>query len=194
MVQSLVMKKRALSSLKAFLSFVLVFTTFVTPSIAASPTPISQEVAENQKTVYELPDVGPILPNNPLFQLKRLKDEAMLVLSNGNEKASLLIQMSDKYTAYAKKMAEINKPQSAFSLFEQSITYQEELANTLKKNHITNTSSSEDMCYKAVQSNIKQAEVLRKTLDDLSASDQATLAKILEKNISARKLLEICDK
>lgn len=172
---------------------VVIITTAQGSVFAATPT-VSQEIAENKKTVYDLPDTGMILPNNPLFQLKRLRDEATLAVTFGADRAKLLIQLSDRYTSYGQKMTKMNKPQSAFSLFEQSIYYQEELATTLKKLKKEGNFKNEDICYKAVQSNIKQAEVIRGTLEDLSATDQAALASILEKNIDARKLLEICDK
>jgi len=185
--------KRAWLSLKITLIVVVIFTTSITPSIAASPT-ITQEIVENKKTVYELPDTGSVLPNNPLFHLKRIRDEAMLSVARGQERARLLIQLSDRYTSYGQKMVKINKPESAFSLFEQSITYQQELASTLKKLYKENRAAAEDFCYKAIQSNIKQAEVIRGTLDSLSSSDQTAMANMLEQNIEARKLLEICDK
>jgi len=185
--------KRALLSLKLAVAFVVIITTSSGSVIAASPT-ISQELVENKKTVYELPETGMILPNNPLFHLKRFRDETALAMSHGQDRAKLLIQLADRYTSYGQKMTKMNKPQSAFALFEQSIYYQEELASTLKKLNKENNTTNEDICYKAIQSNIKQSEVIRGTLDDLSVSDQAALAKILEKNIGARKLLEICDK
>ncbi len=187
--------KIASESLKAAFSFVLIITTFTGSVAAISPT-VSQSLADNQKTVYELPETGSILPNNPLFHIKRLRDEASLVFSQGQDKSKFLVTLSDRYTAYGQKMARMNKPESSFELFRQSIEYQENLVSLLKKQHKAGVipNSGEDICYKAVQSNIKQAEVMRSILDDLSTSDQTVLAKILEKNIEIRKLLEICDK
>jgi hypothetical protein len=187
--------KIASVSLKVLILFVLIILTLPRSVVAVSPT-VSQTLADNQKTIYELPDTGNILPNNPLFHIKRLRDETSLIFSKGNDKSRLLVTLSDRYTVYGQKMAKMNKPESAFALFGQSIAYQEELVSQLKKQNQANNipTTTKDICYKAIQSNIKQAEVMRSILNDLSTTDQATLAKVLEKNIETRKLLEMCDK
>lgn len=153
------------------------------------------DITNNEKTIYEMPDTGRILPNNPLFILKQLREDIELFLSTGGEKALFLVQLSDRYTSYGAKMIKLNKPEAAFQSFEESLSHQKELVNIMVENKKKNNNKTvEEVCFRSVQSNIKQAEILRASLLDISDSDQPAVASLLEKNLEARGKLEKCGK
>jgi hypothetical protein len=172
----------------------LIFAFILLPSCTmAVDKSVNPEIAVNDKTVYELPDGGTILPNNPLFQLKKIRDDVFLLFMTGQIRAKNLIALSDRYTVYAQKMITANRPQTAFELFENSVDYQRELVKHFKNHEArTDATTGEDMCYKAIQSNIKQSEVIKSILSDVSPTDQNVLAQILEMNLEVRKMLENC--
>lgn len=153
------------------------------------------DLVNNEKVIYELPDVGSISPENPLFIFKRVRDELLLALPQDTiTRARLLVQLSDKYNVYADKLAHLSKIQRSTQMFETAIGYLSTTSDLLKEERKkTNTESSKaltDLHYIALQSNIKQAEILRSLIDDVPTSEQPALVELLEKNMQLRKKLQ----
>ncbi len=182
----------ARQSLKIVLVSALISACMAQSSVSAVDHTF-QDLANNEKAVYTLPEPGSILPNNPLFQIKRLRDEATLAVTFGPERVKLLIALSDRYTVYGVMMAQQNKPQVAFQMFAQALRHQEALIDILSKsNKGSKKTMSSEMCALSMQSNIKHAEVMRELLSELSATDQPALAMTLDTNMSHRKALAQC--
>ncbi len=178
------------TSPKVLLTAIAIVAIFSVPSFASN-----HDITNNEKTVYEMPDTGRVLPNNPLFIFKQIREEIELLLATGEEKARLLVQLSDRYTSYGAKMVKLNKPQVAFQSFEESISYQNEFVKLIAENQKQeDLKTDEEICFRSIQSNIKQAEILRASITDISDSDQPAIASLLEKNLDTRAKIEKCGK
>jgi len=87
-------------------------TTSVTPSASARPSRDGSAQISNLPTVH-------ILPDNPLYFLKTIKERVQLLLtSNASNEANLLLSFSQKRLAEALKVAEKGKVHISEKLFE----------------------------------------------------------------------------
>ena len=168
---------------------------FSFPVSAQGTSSSPADLADNEKVIYALPDIGSISPENPLFIFKRVRDGILLALPQDTEtKTRLLIQMSDKYTVYADKLAHLSKTQRSLEMFQTTLGYQStiiELFREESKKPDTHTNKAmDDLRYTALQSNIKQAETLRSLIDDIPTSEQSAFVELLEKNMQLRKKLQ----
>lgn len=153
------------------------------------------DLVSNERVIYTLPDVGSITPDNPLFILKQMRDSLLLTIPQDKvDKIKLLIQMNDKYTVYADKLAHLSKPERSVNMFQMAMSYQSQTIEILKEIYSQEgTSVPEqviDLRNIAVQSNIKQAETIRSLIDLVPASEQQVLLILLDKNIQLRKKLQ----
>lgn len=169
---------------------------FLPPHISAqSISSRPADLANNEKVIYRLPEMGSITPDNPLFVLKQIRDGVMLALPKDTEdRIQMLIQMNDKYTVYAEKLAHLSKTQRSVQTFESAMRYQsmaiELLKDALKDPTADHKELFVDLRHIATQSNIKQAETIRQLIDDISASEQSSFIELLDKNMQLRKRLQ----
>lgn len=170
----------------------IVFTPF---NYAQSTSSRPADLVNNEKVIYTLPDIGSIAPDNPLFFLKQIRDGVLLALPQDTDaRIKTLIQLSDKYTVYAEKLARLSKSQRAAQSFHTAMSYQSTMIDLLKE-EFKKPNQKEDQSLielrnTAIQSNIKQAEMIRMLIDDVSASEQPVYAQLLEKNMQLRKKLQ----
>ena len=153
------------------------------------------DLVNNEKVIYELPDTGSITPENPLFIFKQIRDGVMLALpQDSHARMRTLIQLGDKYTVYAEKLAHLSKTQRSIHTFQTAMTYQSTMIDILKEESKKQNQEGDAECtelrYIATQSNIKQAEMIRLLIDDLSASEQPAYVQLLDKNMQLRKKLQ----
>jgi len=153
------------------------------------------DLANNDQTEYSLPDIGTINPDNPLFAFKQLRDDILLLLPQGKlDKIKHLIQLNDKYTVYADSSIRLSKSQQSIRLFESAQKFQsftiDELYLASKEDKLNKTKEYTDLKLTALQSNIKQAVMIRDLVDELPVSEQSTFIQLLDKNISLRKKLQ----
>ncbi|MBP6994015.1 hypothetical protein KBB12_02130 [Candidatus Woesebacteria bacterium] len=153
------------------------------------------DLADNEKVIYELPDIGSITPDNPLFVFKQLRDGVLLALSqNTVSRVRTLIQLSDKYTVYAEKFARLSKTERSVQTFQTAMSYQSTMIEILEDKQESPNSQDEvelrELQHIARQSNIKQAETIRLLMDDISTSEQPAFVLLLDKNIQLRKRLQ----
>lgn len=157
----------------------------------SSPT---ADLVGNERAVYSLPDVGSILPDNPLFVFKQLRDDVTLALPQDKfVKLKHLIQLGDRYTVYADKMVRTSKLKRAISLFESSLKFQNEalgILQDLSDDTQKNENAISDLKGVFMQSNIKQAEIIRTLIGEVSSSEQSTFIQLLDKNVILRKKLQ----
>lgn len=158
-------------------------------TVSTSPA----DLVSNDKVVYILPEAGFIFPDNPLFIIKQIRDEIVLLLPQDSEaRVRLMIQMSDKYTVYADKMERTSKPQQAVKMFTQSFQLQNQIVQTLEaiRDDRTREVLSQELKELAIQSNIKQAEIIRMLIDDVASAEQSMLVEHLNENMIIRKKLQ----
>lgn len=153
------------------------------------------DLADNAKVIYDLPDIGSITPDNPLFILKQLRDGVVLALPQDMvSRIRTLIQFNDKYTVYAEKFAHLSKTERSIKTFETAMEYQssmiELLENEQKSPNTQHKEELNELQHVARQSNIKQAEIIRLLIDDVSTSEQPAFVQLLDKNMQLRKKLQ----
>jgi len=153
------------------------------------------DLVNNEKVIYELPDTGSITPDNPLFIFKQIRDGVKLALpQDSHVRMKTLIQFGDKYTVYAEKLAHLSKSQRSIQTFQTAMTYQSTMIDILKEESKKSDKEGDKECTEirntAIQSNIKQAEMIRLLIDDLSASEQPAYVQLLDKNMQLRKQLQ----
>ncbi len=108
--------------MKKALLLILVNCILLCSSILLSQKPMlaveTTTSASQSAQVTELPSVH-ILPDNPLYFLKTLKEKVQLLIArNASSKAALLLDFSQERLAEALKVAEKGKPQISEKLFE----------------------------------------------------------------------------
>ncbi len=165
------------------------------PTHAQETSSRPADLVDNERVIYSLPDVGGITPENPLFVLKQVRDNLLLAMPQDSiDKAKLLIQMNDKYTVYADKLAHLSKLKRSTQMFETAMSYQAHVTDILKDELPDATDAERDTLGQirnvAIQSNIKQAEMIRTLFDVVPASEQPALVQLLDKNIQLRKKLQ----
>lgn len=185
------------SKLRLFFTFLFTACTVVFTSTSIQAQSISSPPADllgNEKVIYILPEVGSILPDSPLFVLKQLRDDVLLVIPQDTlSKMRLLIQLGDKYTVYADKMAHSSKSKLSASLFDTALDYQNEVVNLLSgmaKSPQKDEKALSDYKNIATQSSIKQAETIRLLLGEVPSSEQSLFIQLLDRNILLRKKLQ----
>jgi hypothetical protein len=168
---------------------------FLPPIFAQDVSTRPADLVNNEKVIYTLPDVGSISPDNPLFFLKQIRDGVVLALPQDPlDRIRTLIQFGDKYTVYAEKLAHLSKTQRSVETFQTAMNYQSTMIDLLKEES-RKPNRKEDQTYGelrniAHQSNIKQAEMIRLLIDDVSISEQPAFVQLLEKNMQLRKKLQ----
>lgn len=84
----------------------------------------SQSITINQdKVVYNLPYPG-ILPDNPLYFIKGIRDKILELVTRDNlKKAELYLLFSDKRVAMAESLAQKGKDKQALTIFYEGEQY-----------------------------------------------------------------------
>jgi len=180
-----------LASITALLLLLLGTSSVVAQKTSSRPA----DLVNNDKVIYSLPDVGNVTPDHPLFVLKQIRDSFVLALPQDPiSRAKTLIQMSDKYTVYGSRLVSLSRINRAVSSFELSLDHQASLEKTLTE-EAARTSQQEPEIVShlrepAIQSNIKQAEILRTLMDGVPSTEQPTFMDLLDKNMQLRKRLQ----
>lgn len=100
-----------------------VFTYFKTPVFAQESTATSTAETVMTKSDYNLPYPG-ILPDNPLYFLKALRDKVVSFLINDSvKKAQFNLLTSDKRIAAAQSLVDKEKKELAITTISKSTNY-----------------------------------------------------------------------
>jgi hypothetical protein len=110
----------------AILSVSILESSSISYSFAA-PTPESSVLGEKVPEVnYQIPYQGGVLPDNPLWGLKAMRDRVWyLVTSSPLKKAELALLFSDKRLAASKSLLELKKTDIAISTLTKGEKYLE---------------------------------------------------------------------
>jgi hypothetical protein len=101
----------------------------------ASPSPASPTNNKPIEINYELAYPGSILPDNPLWQIKALRDKLWLAFTfNSSKKAELLLLFADKRLAASNILFADGKPELAFSTLTKGEKYLESAEDITKAN------------------------------------------------------------
>lgn len=145
---------------------------------------------EDQKVIYQLPYPG-ILPDHPLFFLKRTRDNLIEFLTRDNiKKAELYFLMSDKYIVMASQLAEKDRDELATKTLTRAEDYFQKMISYLKISKQQGVRPSDDLVRKAQNSNIKHREIIENLMKELPQGNSGDLAKVLKMNKASQKEIE----
>ena len=151
----------------------------------------SQEVNLSQdKIEYNLPYPG-ILPDHPLFFLKKIRDKWLeLVTRDSHKKAELYLLFSDKRSAMATALAKSGKDKYALTAFREGEQYFLKIPSLLETAKEQGISPSSDFILRLKLSNEKHKEIGNTLLKDLPQGQSEGLNESLELNQEIKDKLE----
>lgn len=166
--------------------FFLIFAFLFFPTKVFVPH--AQEVTLNQdKVEYNLPYPG-ILPDHPLFILKKARDKILeLTTRDTMKKVELYLLLSDKYFAMAKALATNGKDKQAMITLEQGEIYFTKIPSLIEISRKQGVSPSADLVQRLQLSNEKHKEVAEELLKGLAQGQEETINRVLKLNAEMKK-------
>ncbi len=143
----------------------------------------SQSITINQdKVVYNLPYPG-ILPDNPLYFIKEIRDKILELVTRDNlKKAELYLLFSDKKVAMAESLAQKGKDKQALSIFYEGEQYSQKIPKLIDTSKKQGVGPSTDFVQRIKLSNAKHQEVAETFLKDLPQGQSEMINQILDLN------------
>jgi len=170
---------------KAFLLVLLILSLGVLTPAFAQPIVISE-----QEVIYNLPYPG-ILPDNPLYTFKIVRDRVMEMMTRDYlKKAELYLLFSDKRAAMAMGLADNGKDKLAVSTLSKGEKYFEKIPDILKTSKKQGVSPSNDLINRLKLSNSKHREITQDLLKKLPQGQDDAINQILNLNDKIRAALE----
>ena len=151
---------------------------------------IAQEISvEGKKVEYTLPYTG-ILPDNPLYNLKGIRDTIWIFLTRDYvKKARILLLISDKKIVMASKLSDNGKWNQAAETAESAEKDTLKIFSLLKKTKQQGATAPEEFIQKLKMSNEKHKEVIESILIDLPLGTHEKFKEILNINSQIRSKL-----
>ncbi|MFQ5451980.1 MAG: DUF5667 domain-containing protein [Candidatus Paceibacterota bacterium] len=178
------MKKRSIFGIiVAFLTFIVFLTSI--------PIYAQDEVKIESKDVqYELPYPG-ILPDNPLYFLKSMRDRLWIFFTrDNNKKAELLLHISDKKTRMAILLSQKGKWDLATDTTQEAEEQFLELVESLERARNQGASSPGEFILEVKLSNEKHAEVTEDLLTNVPQGDRLRVEGIMKLNKKVKQELD----
>jgi len=152
--------------LTAFIILLVSLLKCVTPNYAYSPMVLSEKAVDNSQldVDYDLPYQGKILPDNPLWYVKVLRDKVWLVITfNSSKKAELNLLFADKRLSSSLELFKKNKPDLGLSVLTKSGKYLEKSAGLM--------GDDKDFLKKLSLSSLKHREIIEEEILSLTPED-----------------------
>lgn len=152
-----------------FIAFAILLVSLlkcVTPNFAYSPMVLSEKDINNEQLAidYLLPYQGKILPDNPLWYIKVVRDKLWYFLTfNVDKKAELNLLFADKRLSSSLELFKNNKPDLGTSTLSKSGKYMEKAERLTKDN--------KDLLNKIALSSLKHREVIENEILPLTPED-----------------------
>lgn len=170
-----------------FILFILFF--FLIPPafyfLQSQPITLSQEKVE-----YNLPYPG-ILPDHPLFLLKKIRDKVLeLTTRDSLKKAELYLVFSDKRVAMALSLAKSGKEKMTVTAYSEAEEYFAKIPPLLAESKKQGVSASSEFILKLKLSNAKHREIGGSLLRDLPQGLSGEINKSIDLNQQLKKKVE----
>lgn len=172
-------------------SLALSFLVLATTPSAVYLFAKSQAITMDETTVvYELPYSG-MLPDNPLYFMKEIRDGIMKTTTRDNlRKAQLYLLLSDKEIASTLQLARKGKEQLALETLYKSEKYFSEIPSILADSKKQGVSPSNDFMNTLYQSNAKHREVIMEVMKEMPQANVENFKPALELNKNTHTALE----
>ncbi len=174
---------KKLSIVFYFLAFIIISTGLFYIVNSTSTTSYSQPITlSDKKVVYELPYPG-ILPDNPLYVIKALRDKILSIITREpTKKAELYLLFSDKRVAMVLPLLAKGKTQLALSTFSKGEVYFSQIPFLLDSAKKQGVKPSESLIYQLKQSNIKHREIIDTLTKEVPRGQEQDISYLLELN------------
>lgn len=147
-------------------------------------TPSDQEVQ------YDLPHPG-ILPDNPFFAIKSIRDSVSLQITQDPlEKAKMILELSDKRIASAKQIAEKGKHKGTMENLRAAEEQFLQIPALLKESREQGVIPSAEFMESVRMSNQKHKEIIEECMKDIPQGEQDSFYEVFKLNEKARKAFE----
>lgn len=122
------MKKTLIGVAVFLVSFTVLFVSIFDSSTITYPvshtTPQTMDNTNGPLVNYNLPYMGNILPDSPLWRLKALRDKIWFGITTSHiRKAQIALLFADKRLAMSQKLFEMGEPEVALSTFTKAEKY-----------------------------------------------------------------------
>lgn len=171
-----------------FLSFFIVIPAFfhiITYSYSQAIT------LSEKKVIYDLPYAG-ILPDNPLYTLKQLRDVVVEFTTRDQmKKSEILLLSSDKKIHMAKLLSQKGKSRLAIKSLVDAEKQSLKIPKLLTESKKQGVSAKEGLIYRLKLSNVKHREVMEELMKDLPQGEEADMQAALDLNNQVHKELDL---
>lgn len=167
-----------------FLSFLIIVPfLFYVINVSTIIPATSQSISLSQgKVVYDLPYPG-ILPDNPLYFIKMVRDRLVDVATRDNtKKAELYLLYSDKRFASAINLIAKGKSSLAISSLSKGEKYFSKIPALLTQAKKQGVSPNQNLLYRLKLSNDKHKEIIEDTTKQAPQGAEDQFRTILEMN------------
>jgi len=176
------MKKVFVTLFAALFIFLIPFLTYV-----MFYTPVN---ATQETVLYNLPYPG-ILPDNPLYFIKAIRDQVLIFGTRDNvKKAQLYLLLSDKRIAMAVALAKKGKEKQAIDVAGKAEKYFVKIPQLLVDAKKQGSGSSSEFIQTLKLSNAKHKELLNTFLKDLPQGLTDSINEVIRINGQVKKSLE----
>ncbi|OGK63027.1 hypothetical protein A2334_01420 [Candidatus Roizmanbacteria bacterium RIFOXYB2_FULL_38_10] len=178
------MIKKLAILLLAFLFIVPAFFYIITTSYSQSIT------LSEKKVIYDLPYAG-ILPDNPFYILKQMRD-IVIELSTRDQmkKAEILLLSSDKKIHMALLLAKKGKSKLMIDTLTQAEEQSLRIPGLITSSKKQGVGPKEGFVYRLKLSNVKHREVIEELIKNLPQGKEKEMGIIFDLNNKIRKQLD----
>lgn len=176
-------KKISILSL-AFFLVVPLFFAFMTSSYSQSIT------LSEKKVIYDLPYAG-ILPDNPLYLLKEVRDTIILFMTRDQiKKAEMLLLSSDKKINMAMQLSAKGKGKLMIETLTNAEKQALSVPGLLRESKKQGVAPGEGFVYRLKLSNVKHREEEENLIKDMPQGQEQDMNSVLELNTQVKKQLD----
>lgn len=176
-------------AMRTFIISIAVAVFLLTSLLIVSLTKAQEVNFESKKVDYALPYPG-LLPDNPLYAIKKIRDTVLIFFSRNNvRKVELYFLFSDKKIYMASELAKKGK----WNLVSQTTTEAQsdflKVAELLRTSKKQGTSAPSGLIQKIKLSNEKHREVIEMLLKNAPTGERVPLEKALATTKTIREQL-----
>lgn len=147
-------------------------------------------VLSDKKVIYELPYVG-MLPDNPLYFIKQIRDKIMeLSIRDYQKKADFYLLSSDKQAGIAIQLNKKGKTKQALEALSQSELLSLKIFGLYANSKKQGVTFNESFIYRLKLSNVKHRQVIETFIKELPQGNESEINKIVDLNERMKKNLE----
>lgn len=178
------MIKKATILVISFFVLIPAFFYIITSSYSQAIT------LSEKKVIYNLPYAG-ILPDNPLYFFKQVRDTILEFTTRDQvKKAELLLLSSDKKIAMASLLSKKGKNTLMIKVLIQAEKSSLSIPSLVISSKKQGVGPKEGLVYRLKLSNAKHREVIEGLIKDLPQGQEKEMNLVLDLNNQTRKLLE----